>query len=263
MARSRRQEQGSAYLLSASALLACRALVASPENAVSAVEKRGLNCNNPVWGLSREDCQHMSNIGFGSMGKNENHDNGAIWVGNNGKTTATYRNSATEGGAASIIVVVWLQTDYVSSFVNVRQPYITWSLPNPGDTVTISFAQNIAGAFAALNHRITILKDGQVFNTWGEFSTGPYATVDVSREPNMGGNRMEIQTSGGCHANMDKCVFKCHNGNRCGASGEYYLQNCEPGSQPGNPHIGYYDNNPSGGCGGFENGGHLDVQFHN
>ncbi|TQW00875.1 cysteine synthase [Cordyceps javanica] len=259
--------QSSIFAAVAALLSAAVAVPSAPfrsENAVSAISKRGLNCNSPVWGLSREDCQHMSNIGFGSMGKNNGGNNGAIWVGNDGHTTFTFVNRADEGGPATITVVVWLQTDGQSSFVNVRQPYVTWSLPNTGDSVTVSMAQGISGAFAALNHRITILKDGQVFNTWGEWSTGPYATVDVSREPNMGGNRMEIQTSGGCHANMDRCVFKCKNGNRCGRSGEYYLQNCEPGSQGGNPHIGYDQwGNPSGGCGGLENGGHATVEFHN
>lgn len=235
------------------------------ENNLATISKRGFNCGNPVWGLNRADCQHMSDIGFGSQGKNDRGNNGLIWIGNDGPNKFHFTNRATEGGDASVTVVVWYAKpyDYESSFVNVRQPYITYSLEHPGDSVTISVANGVSGAFAALNHRITILRDGQVYNTWGEFTTGNYATVDVSREPNMGGNRMEIHTGGGCTSNMDRCVFKCKNGNRCGAKDSYYLQNCEPGSQGGNPHIGYYDGQPSGGCGGFENGGDVYVDFHN
>ncbi|ATY63396.1 hypothetical protein A9K55_008624 [Cordyceps militaris] len=245
-------------------------------NGVPAIGKRWLDCNRPVQGLSQDDCQHMSKIGFGSMGKNSDHDNGAIWVGGDGPTTFTFTNRADEG----VTVVMWLQTDYKSSFVNVRQPYVTYSLPSPGDAVTVSAAQGISGAFAAL-HRDTTLRDGHIFNTWGEWSTGPYATVDVSRLPNMDGDRIEIETPGGCRANMDRCVFTCKRASRCGASGEYSLQSCEAHSQAGNPHIGHdhqfvipvgasertrnseADNlsrgNPTGGCGGFENGGHVTV----
>ncbi|KAM3505399.1 hypothetical protein MY11210_007990 [Beauveria gryllotalpidicola] len=231
------------------------------ENGVSAINKRSLDCSDPVWGLSHQDCQHMSDIGFGSMGMNSDGDNGVIWVGDDGHTTFTFCNRAEDD---YMTVVVWLQTDGESSFVNVRQPYVTWSLPSHGDSVTVSMAPGISGAFAALHRHVTVLRDGQVFNTWGEWSTGPYATVDVSREPNMAGNRIEIETSGGCRANMDRCVFKCIDGNRCGASGEYYLEDCGAGSQLGNPHIGFdHQGNPTGGCGGIENGGHVHVDFHN
>lgn len=227
------------------------------------IEKRGLDCNNLVGGLIREDCEHMSNIGFGSQGKNDFYNNGIIWIGDDGPNKFTYTNRADEGGPASIIVVIWWANDDASSFVSSRQPYITYSLPNQGDHVTISVANGISGAFAALNHRITILRNGQVFNTWGEFTTGNSATIDVSRLPNMGGNRMEIYTGGGCNANMDRCVFKCKSGNTCWERDTYYLQNCDANSQPGDPHSGLAWGQPSGGCGGFSNGGNVWVDLHN
>ncbi|KAM3429080.1 hypothetical protein MY4824_008448 [Beauveria thailandica] len=232
------------------------------ENGVSSISKRGFDCSTPVWGLTHQDCQHMSDVGFGSMGKNMDGDNGVIWVGDDGHTTFTFTNRA--GADACLTVVVWLHTDdYVSSFVNVRQPHVTWSLPGHGDSVTVSMAPGISGAFAALHRGVTVLRDGQVFNTWGEWSTGPHATVDVSRQPRMDGNRMEIETAGGCRANMDRCVFKCRHANRCGPEGDWYLENCEAGSQPGNPHFGFdHLGKHSGGCGGYENGGHVQVDFH-
>jgi len=117
-------------------------------------------------------------------------------------------------------------------------------------------ANGVSGAFAGLYNDITILNQyGQVYTTWGEVTTGDYATIDVSREVNMGGNTMSINLDSGCVSNMNTCSFACNNGNTCGASGTYEMlgtggQNCA---------YGVYDGNPSGGCQGFSNGGHVTV----
>ncbi len=220
--------------------------------------KRGNSCSNVVQGLLREDCEYMSSMGVSEMGLNEFGNNGRIWIGDDGPNELTFSNRA----ASPIIVLIWQSVGYDSSFVHAVQPYVTYSLPNTGDSVVISVGDTISGAFAALYDRTTTLTQyGQVYNTWGEFTSGQYATINVSREPNMSGNRIEILSGGGCVSNMDRCVFKCHSGNQCGKEFEYYLQDCDALSQDGNPHLGYVNGQPEGGCGGWENGGKVQIDF--
>lgn len=145
--------------------------------------------------------------------------------------------------------------------MNVRAPAISYSLPNAGDSVTISIANGVAGAWSALEDFATALSSyGQVFNTWGEFSTGNSATVDVSREANMAGSFMVLRVANnGCTADMGTCVYACTGGaNSCGAADTYGLFNCATGSQAGaNQYM--VNGNPTGGCQGWSNGGHVDV----
>jgi hypothetical protein len=152
--------------------------------------------------------------------------------------------------------------DYQSSFMNVRLPQISYSLGDL-ETVTISAANDISGGWAGLYNEITTLSQyGQIYNTWGEFTTGSYATVDVTREVNMAGNGMSINLDSGCISNLDTCSFQCVSGNTCGDSGTYSLVNCAPASQPGATYGVDGKGNPSGGCQGFSNGGHMDVTFY-
>lgn len=121
-------------------------------------------------------------------------------------------------------------------------------------------ANGVSGGWAGLYNEITTLSQyGQVFNTWGEFTTGDFATVNVSREVNMGGNAMSIKVNG-CTSNKSTCVFVCKSGNSCMDAGTYDLLNCAAGSQPGAA-SGLYGGQPSGGCQGFSNGGTVAVQF--
>lgn len=202
----------------------------------------------------------MSDIGMYAQGINSFSNNGAIWIGSDGPNTFTFSNSA---GGVDVTLIIWLNpaNDYSSSFMNVRQPYVSFSMADQ-QQITVSMANGISGGWAGLFNRITTLSQyGQIYNTWGEFTTGSYATVDVSREVNMGGNGMSINLNSGCISNMDKCVFQCKSGNTCGDSGTYDLDNCAAGSQPGATY-GLYDGNPSGGCQGFNNGGHMSVMFY-
>jgi hypothetical protein len=147
-----------------------------------------------------------------------------------------------------------------------KRAYITYSLPEHGDKITISMPANVNGAFAALTNRQTMLNDfGQISNTWGEFSTGKWASVDVTREINMSGDRMHIKASNGCVSDMNTCVFKCKRGNTCGNRGTFVLEKCEAGSQPGAGHgKDPVAHDPSGGCGGwgYRGKGHVDVSLH-
>lgn len=237
------------------------ASAAPADKAPAALQRRGFDCSAPVNGLSQEDCQHMSNIGMAGQGKNDFGNNGNIWIGNDGPSTFTFTNDATNPSPVPVTIIVWYNApyDYQSSFMNVRTPMVSYSLPNIGDKVTISLADGVSGGFAALNnHETTLSQYGQIFNTWGEFTSGQYGTFDVSREVNMGGNVISARTAGGCLSDMETCVFKCKNGNSCGESQTYDLVNCDNGSQPG-ASLGYYDNNPSGGCQAWN--GHIDISL--
>jgi hypothetical protein len=204
----------------------------------------------------------MSDIGMAGQGYNPTSNNGQIWIGNDGPNTFTFTNHA---GVSQFTLIIWNNPsgDYQSSFMNVRVSQVSYSLAID-QSVTISIANGVSGGWAGLYNGVTTLSQyGQIYNTWGEFTTGDYATVDVSREVNMGGNAMSINLDSGCVSNMSQCVFTCKNGNTCGDSGTYDLLNCAAGSQPG-ANTGTYDGiNPEGGCQGFANGGHGSVSFTN
>lgn len=227
----------------------------TPRHSILATRAQ-FNCNNVVRGLSKDDCNHMANIGFKSQGQNSFSNNNAIWVGTDGPNKFVFTNNAN----APVTVVMWHATDYQSSFVNAVPAAITYSLAKQGDSVTISTANGVSGAWSSLvNRQTTLSQYGQVFNTWGEFTSGNFATVDVSREVNMGGNPMGIVvTNNGCQSNMGRCVFQCKSGNSCGEKNTYNLVNCENGSQPGATH-GTRDGQPEGGCQGWTNGGTLKI----
>lgn len=173
----------------------------------------------------------------------------AVWIGDSGKYTNEFINRSTQ----HLILVVWGPD---ASWVNVHQPLITISLP-PGASDTISFASGTSGAWAAV-YDDTGLVNGQVFETWGEYTFGEQGCVDVSREVNMLGHNMTIKT-GNCISDMDTCVFKCKDGAvTCWL--EYELANCENGSQPGATY-GIHDGAPSGGCGGMGATATIDTVF--
>ena len=164
-------------------------------------------------------------------------EGGGVWIGSDGPYTNEFINSSGE----DIVLVIW---GPAGSWVNVDQPLITHSLP-PGTSVTISFATGQSGAWTGI-YGDTELVNGQVCNTWGEYTFSPEGVVDVSKEPNMNGHSMEV-VGPVCTTNMDTCVFQCTGGATSCEFG-YELLNCTPGSQAG-AQYGVYDGNPSGGCG--------------
>ncbi len=197
----------------------------------------------------------MSQIGMAGQGVNAFGNNGHIWIGSDGPNTVTFNNKANP--AVGVILVLWDQTDYQSSFMNVRSPQISYSIPY-GSSVTVSIANGVSGAWTALYDHKTILSQyGQIWNTWAEFTTGQYATVDITREIHMAGNNMNAQVSTGCLADLSHCAYVCKSGDTCGTSGSYDLIGCT-GVNTG---VGSYDGNPSGGCYGWSNGGHIDAAF--
>jgi len=200
----------------------------------------------------------MKSIGMRGQGHNYLENNNHIWIGADGPNTFTFVN----GAPVPIIIVVWYaaMSDNQASFMNARIASVTYSLPQKGDAVVVSLGNDVPGGWAALyNHQTRLTEFGQIDNTFGEFSTGDYATTDVSRLVNMAGNSMTIRVGGpgGCLADMNTCAYACDKGyNSCGANGTYSLLNCGGvnGVSGNDPH-----GNPTGGCQGWSNGGHVEV----
>jgi len=186
--------------------------------------------------LTASDSSLLTSLGFHSAGINAVAPNGQAWIGTQGPYTNEFSNTSGE----PIILVVW---GPAKSWVNANQPLITHSLA-PGAKTTLSFATGASGGFSAV-HPGTKLLNGQVSNTWGEYTfVNSYSTFDVSREPNMSGNSISI-TGPQCVSDMKTCVFTCNAGNTCMTG--YSLTNCATGSQKGATY-GTFGGAPSGGC---------------
>jgi len=237
--------------------------VAAPANSrhsvsqsVMASQSR-MTCKTLVPGLKLEDCQYMASIGMLAQGENaQSGNNRDIWIGMDGPNVLTFISGAT----VPIILVLWYRAahDDQASFMNARSPRITYSLPTRGNAIAISMDNGVPGAWAALYNRSTSLTQyGQIDNTFGEFSTGTFATIDVSRLVNMSGNPMTIKVSSGCVSDMEKCVYACDKGIvSCGDPGTYALLQCEGKNAVKSVDA---DGNPTGGCQGWSNGGHVDI----
>lgn len=215
-------------------------------------EVKTITKRTPATAVSDVHAKLLKKIGVASAGINAFGIAAAetlsspVWVGEDGKYTNTFRNNHTE----PIIVVVWGPW---ASWVNVKVPLLTLSL-EPNETETISMKSGFSGGWAGV-YNDTNLIDGQVNNTWGEITTGPWGAYDVSREPNMKGRGMSIKGPR-CVSDMKRCVFVCKNADRC--THDYDLLNCEPGSQA-ETQYGIHEGAPSGGCGGMGAGVKLET----
>jgi len=220
---------------------------------LAALVSAGLDCSKPVAGLTQADCQHMSNIGMHSQGKNPT-GNAPIWVGNGGANRFNFKNSA--GVPVTLVFWQFPPGDYRASFMNAVTPAVTYSIADKA-SMTVSVNNGVSGAWAGLyNHATTLSPNGQIFNTWGEFTTGPWGTVDVSREVNMKGNGMSINLPGGCVSDMNTCSYHCNDPKAvtCGAAGSYTNVKCSgPNANP---------SPTDGGCQGLAKGGDIAVTFH-
>ncbi|KAK3346863.1 hypothetical protein B0T25DRAFT_613514 [Lasiosphaeria hispida] len=217
------------------------------------------SCGPLAYGLSAEDCEYMAAIGMAGQGQNAIGERDAgIWIGSEGPNTFTFVNTA----EVPVTVIVWYRAegDDRSSFVGARAPKISYSLPFANDAVDISLGNEVPGGWSALYNRSTELTPyGQINNTFGEFSTGTYATIDVSRLVTMSGNPMTVKVSSGCVADMKTCAYACNSGtDSCGAAGTYNLLNCR-----GTNAVQSIDpsGDPTGGCQGWTDGGHVDIML--
>jgi len=217
------------------------------------------SCESLASGLNREDCEYMASIGIRAQGENavELGSNGTgIWIGLDGPNTFTFINAFD----VPMILIMWYRGpgDDQASFVNVRAPTISYSLPTQYSAVRVSLANGVPGGWSILyNHTTPLTRYGQVDNTFGEFSTGEWATIDVSRLVKMSGNSMIVSVTSGCVANMDQCAYACDTDtDSCGAAGTYNLLGCE-----GTNAVEAIDSdgNPTGGCQGWSNGGEIDI----
>jgi hypothetical protein len=188
--------------------------------------------------LVANDASSLLSLGFSALGLNSHDSSAGVWIGDDGPYTNQFINSAGE----DLVLVIW---GAVASWVNANTPLITLSLP-VGSTVTISFADGQSGAWAPL-FADTQLVNGQVCQTWGEYTFDPEGVVDVSREVNMNGRGMSI-VGPSCTTDMTTCVFECADPSVTSCETGYELLNCTPGSQPG-AQYGTYGGAASGGCG--------------
>jgi len=199
--------------------------------------------------LSDQHRQQLSQMGVAGYGINDCTNNGNVWLGKDGSTTNTFYNHAGE----DIILIIWSGE---GSWVNVHNPDVAVSMKK-GHHHTVSFADGISGGWAAI-YKDTVLENGLVKQTWGEYTMGEWGTIDVSREVWMKGRNMRIHTPN-CVSDMDKCVFVCPDGqDTCWQ--QYELHNCDNGSQGGATY-GTYGGMPSGGCGNFGSSPHLRTIF--
>jgi len=180
----------------------------------------------------------VNGVGVNAFGRDVPGSSG-VWLGDDGDYVNEFTNESNEG----VVLLVW---GPAASWVNKFQPLITLNI-SPGSSRNVSFATGTSGAFSAV-YSDTSLVNGQVSNTWGEFTHSTDGVVDVSMEVNMSGHGMSIDTANGCTTNMEQCVFQCTSGNSCWQ--EYVLKNCDAGSQPGAQYGESYGM-PSGGCGGL------------
>lgn len=191
-----------------------------------------------VGSLLAADSTKLISMGVKSVGINSNTPTAHSWFGSQGPYTNNFINTSGQ----SIIVVVW---GVMGSWINAVQPQLTFSLA-PGASQMVSFANGAIGAWSGV-YSDTQMVNGQLSNTWGEFTFSPSGVVDVSREVNMNGHSMSIQGPT-CKSDMNTCVFVCSSGTTCLTG--YQLLNCDPGSQP-NANYGLFEGSPSGGCGGM------------
>ncbi|KAK0616782.1 hypothetical protein B0T14DRAFT_604990 [Immersiella caudata] len=237
--------------------LAAVVAAAPAQEVTSSLSPRAFNCNNPVTGLNKGDCEYLSRIGFAGMGSNPTNSDSRIWIGNNGPNIFTFTNRA----SVDIVLVLWDSSNgYASSFVTAHAPKLTYSIPR-GSSINVSLANGVTGAYSAIYDRTTVISpNGQVFNTWGEFTTGNHATIDISRLINMGGNSFSARVSTGCVADNSRCAYICKWGkNTCWESGTYDLIGCI--DQKNNN--AWYGANPEGGCAGWDSGsGRISAEFY-
>jgi len=163
-----------------------------------------------------------------------------------------YVHEVVNSSGEDLILVIW---GALASWVNVAAPHISISLP-AGEKATVSFASGSVGAMTAV-YSDTEMVNGQLAETWVEYTHSVEGVVDISREVKMSGHAVEV-VGPSCTCNLNQCVFICSEGESCLTG--YELINCEAGSQPG-AQYGLFEGAPSGGCGGMGSSGKFTTTF--
>lgn len=199
--------------------------------------------------LSESDTVLLKDMGFPLTGLNSDTADDGVWFGDDGPYTNEFCNESGE----DLFLFIW---GVEGSWVNVKQPLITTFLAN-GSCITISFAYGQTGAWSAVYPNTKNI-DGQIAETWGEYTMKEQGCYDVSKLPNMDGRPMAI-LGPKCVSDFDRCVFVCKEGNRCMIN--YELENCAPGSQP-DTQYGLDYGAPSGGCGIYDRSANFTTLFY-
>jgi hypothetical protein len=190
------------------------------------------------------------------VGKNDKSDNGGIWIGGDSKWKAEFTNEHNDDA----VLYCWKADGYSGMIIKDNTPDISVGI-KAGQSVEISFAENVPSACAPVFPDTKLAMFGGVDNTWWEVTFGQYGAFDVSRNVNMKGNTIASKGSK-CVSDMETCVFKCKDSSLASCETGYDLYNCNAASGGG----GGYDvvmQGTGGGCNMAESGETVKVAFGN
>ncbi|KAL6709867.1 hypothetical protein ACN47E_000652 [Coniothyrium glycines] len=210
--------------------------------------------NNIVTELTSEFTQMVNDLGA-KTGKNSKTNNGGIWIGSDSAWQTTWTNDGTKDA----VLYCWKADGFSGMSINVNQPEVSIGLKS-GETVTLSFAENVPAACAPMTSSDKLALFGGCDQTWFEVTFGHYGAFDISRNVNMNG--INISSKGSkCTSDMDTCVFMCKGGlTTCEAGTDYDLFNCGAGTGGG----GGYDTimqGTGGGCAMGTSGEKIQASF--
>jgi len=187
------------------------------------------------------------------IGKNDKSNNGGIWIGSDSKWGMEVTNNGEDA-----VYYCWRENQFTGMSVNAFQPDISVGIKK-GQTVKLSFAENVPAACAPVTASGNLAMFGGVDNTWAEVTFGQFGAFDVSRNVNMNGCSISMVGSK-CTSDMSTCVFKCQDENAKSCEKGYKLDNCQAGNGGGQG----YDpimQGVGGGCAMSSSGEWIKVSF--
>jgi hypothetical protein len=188
------------------------------------------------------------------VGKNDESNNGGIWIGTDSKWKASFTNDHSDDA----VLYCWKADGYSGMIIKDNTPEISVGL-KAGQSVDISFAENVPSACAPVFADTKLAMFGGVDNTWWEVTFGQYGAFDVSRNVNMNGNTIASKGSK-CVSDMETCVFKCKDSSLASCETGYDLYNCNAAGGGG----GGYDvvmQGTGGGCNMDADGEHIKISL--
>ncbi|KAF2438046.1 hypothetical protein P171DRAFT_491341 [Karstenula rhodostoma CBS 690.94] len=195
------------------------------------------------------------------LGVNSKTENGQIWIGGNGKHSATFTNSADKDA----MVWCWGKS---TMWINANQPLISIKLA-AGETQKLSVADGFSGgcgaSFDDSDLFMGLLNESILEFTFGSGANGCF---DISREINMKGIQLTAKgakCTSGLDGGSQACTFICtdSSASRCGEGGGDYAIDvgtstdgpCMVGKDP-------FTGDAAGGCQMADDGEHLEVTIH-
>ncbi|KAL5376470.1 hypothetical protein DPSP01_010479 [Paraphaeosphaeria sporulosa] len=195
------------------------------------------------------------------LGVNSETENGQIWIGGDGKHSATFTNGADKDA----MVWCWGKS---TMWINANQPLISIKLA-AGETQKLSVADGFSGgcgaSFDDSDLFMGLLNESILEFTFGSGANGCF---DISREINMKGIQLTAKgakCTSGLDGGSQACTFVCTDSSatRCGAGGGDYAIDvgtstngpCMVGKDP-------FTGDAAGGCQMADDGEHLEVTIH-